>query len=198
MPWPPRPPFFLPLTSPLPRAPSQSRKAELQRQALAALEADNAWWRAGADAPPNLVAATSPAEYKRLIMGAAPGQLVVVDYLKPSCAACRRLMPKVHQIAASNPDILVIKVGAGRLAEGARAGRLSAGCWVVAACRLPSVSCRQGLPPAPLPLFPLAPLAHPTSHSRLPLPPPPPQVNVDESPEMQDLGRGMGVAHLPW
>ncbi|KAL4442958.1 hypothetical protein ABPG77_008449 [Micractinium sp. CCAP 211/92] len=88
----------------------QRRKLELQAQAAAALAADNAWWQDDADAPANFITARTPAEYKALIMGAAPTQLVVVDYLKPSCNACRRLSPKLKQIAASNPETLFIKV----------------------------------------------------------------------------------------
>ncbi len=110
-------PYFRPLrpTRPTisPRAPpclAACRKLELQAQAAAALAADNAWWQDDADAPANFVTARTPAEYKALIMGAAPTQLVVVDYLKPSCNACRRLSPKLKQIAASNPETLFIKV----------------------------------------------------------------------------------------
>lgn len=88
----------------------QRRKQELQAQAAAALAAENAWWQDDAGAPPNFVTARTPAEYKALIVGAAPTQLVVVDYLKPSCSACRRLFPKLKQIAASNPETLFIKV----------------------------------------------------------------------------------------
>lgn len=40
-----------------------------------------------------------------------PGQ--VVDYLKPSCGACRRVLPKLQQIAEQNPDALFVKVRLG-------------------------------------------------------------------------------------
>lgn len=86
------------------------RKLELQAQAAAALAAENSWWQDDADAPSNFVTARTPSEYKALIVGAAPTQLVVVDYFKPSCSACRRLFPKLKQIAASNPETLFIKV----------------------------------------------------------------------------------------
>lgn len=88
----------------------QRRKLELQAQAAAALETEYSWWHAGDGDPENLVMATSPQEYKRLILEAPPNALVVVDYLKPSCAGCRRLFPKLKQVAASNPDALFIKV----------------------------------------------------------------------------------------
>lgn len=88
----------------------QRRKMELQAQAAAALEAENSWWLDSEGAPANLVTATTPADFKRLIVGAPANQVVVVDYLKPSCAGCRRLFPKLKQIAASNPDALFIKV----------------------------------------------------------------------------------------
>ncbi len=89
------------------------RKMELQAEAAALLEQENSWWRDTADAPANLLTATSPAEYKRLIVQAPTNQLVVVDYLKPSCMGCRRLFPKLKQLAAQNPDALFIKVGCG-------------------------------------------------------------------------------------
>ncbi|PRW56015.1 Thioredoxin-like 1- chloroplastic [Chlorella sorokiniana] len=88
----------------------RSRKLELQAEARAALEADNSWWKDAADAPANLVSAASKAEYKATILNAAPNQLVVVDYLKASCGACRRLYPKLQQIAVQNPDALFVKV----------------------------------------------------------------------------------------
>ncbi|EFN58844.1 hypothetical protein CHLNCDRAFT_140696 [Chlorella variabilis] len=88
----------------------QRRKLELQAQAAAALAAENSWWQDTADSPPNLVTAHTPADYKRLIVEAPPSQLVVVDYLKPSCMGCRRIFPKLKQLAASNPDALFIKV----------------------------------------------------------------------------------------
>ena len=90
------------------------RKLALQAEAQRQLQEDNAWWRnaprRGASA--NLVTAATPADYKRLISEAAHDRLVVVDYLKPSCAGCRRLMPKLEQVAAANPAALFVKVGA--------------------------------------------------------------------------------------
>lgn len=86
------------------------RKLELQAQAQAALAAENSWWQDTADTPANLVTAHSPASFKKLIVNAGPQRLVVVDYLKPSCGACRRLFPKFQQIAASNLETLFIKV----------------------------------------------------------------------------------------
>lgn len=52
----------------------------------------------------------SKQQYKSAIVGAAPSQVVVVDYLKPSCAGCRRLAPKLKQIVGQNPDVLFLKV----------------------------------------------------------------------------------------
>ena len=106
------------LTPPTPRAPCR-RKLALQAEAQRQLEEDNAWWRAAAA---NLVTAATPADYKRLITEAPPDRLVVVDYLKPSCAACRRLMPKLEQVAAANPAALFVKVGAALCSGGARSG----------------------------------------------------------------------------
>ena len=86
------------------------RKLELQAQAAAALEADNSWWRDVPGSPQNVLTARTPAAMKRLITQAPSTQLVVVDYLKPSCAGCRRLFPKLLKIAAANPDVLFLKV----------------------------------------------------------------------------------------
>lgn len=131
---------------------SPCRKLELQAQAAAALAAENSWWQDTADSPPNLVTAHTPADYKRLIVEAPPSQLVVVDYLKPSCMGCRRIFPKLKQLAASNPDALFIKVGAS-----ARAG--SWGPTQLAAagrgCALRAFPRRSSLLPArPAPPFP--------------------------------------------
>ena len=90
--------------------PPTRRKLELQAAAAAALEADNSWWRDAPGAPPNVVTAHTPAAWKRLITEAPSAQLVCVDYLKPSCAGCRRLFPKLLTIASSNPDVLFLKV----------------------------------------------------------------------------------------
>lgn len=92
----------------------QRRKRELQAEALAQLQAEreseNAWFQDTADTPSNLVSAGTPAEFKRLIVEASSDRLVVVDYFKPSCGGCRRLFPKLVQVAATNPDALFIKV----------------------------------------------------------------------------------------
>lgn len=53
------------------------RRAELEAQARALLERDSAWHAAG-ELPPNMVAAHSPKEFKRIITSAAAGQLVIV------------------------------------------------------------------------------------------------------------------------
>ena len=41
---------------------------------------------------------------------AAAGGLVVVDFFTSWCTACRRLYPKLKQIAENNPDVIFIKV----------------------------------------------------------------------------------------
>jgi thiol-disulfide isomerase/thioredoxin len=40
-------------------------------------------------------------------------RLVVVDFFAPWCAACRRLFPKLLQLAENNPDVLFVKVNGG-------------------------------------------------------------------------------------
>lgn len=57
--------------------PCSHRKLELQAQARAALEAEHNWWKDEVGAPPNLVSASTKAEYKAAILKAAPNQLVV-------------------------------------------------------------------------------------------------------------------------
>lgn len=123
--------------------PRPCRRAALEAEVRAQLEAEHSWWRDDAGCPPNLRTVGSKAEFKSLITEAPAGQLVVCDYLKPSCGACRRMHPKLQQIAAQNPDVLIVKVGAGRPARllhagagraaargkpGAPARRLEAGC----------------------------------------------------------------------
>ena len=95
------------------------RRAALEQEAREELERENAWWRT-TGAVPNVHLAVTPKEWKGLILSAAPGQLVVVDYLRPSCAACRTLAPKVKQLAEENSDLIVVKV------------RLCRGCWLAA------------------------------------------------------------------
>jgi thiol-disulfide isomerase/thioredoxin len=82
----------------------------LELEAQAALARENSWWQDAADPPQNLVTAATPAEFKHLITSAPESQLVVVDYLKPSCMGCRRIFPKIQQLAASNADVLFVKV----------------------------------------------------------------------------------------
>eukprot|EP00887_Chlorella_sp_A99_P002732 scaffold6.g2732.t1 len=92
---------------------ASSTRDELQQAVRAALAADNAWWHLDAGAaPPNLALARGPREFKAAVLGAAPGQLVLVDYFRPSCYACRTLLPKIKQLAEQNPDVLVLKARA--------------------------------------------------------------------------------------
>jgi thiol-disulfide isomerase/thioredoxin len=175
------------------------RKLELQAEARAALEADNSWWKDAADAPANLVSAASKAEYKATILNAAPNQLVVVDYLKASCGACRRLYPKLQQIAVQNPDALFVKVRL-RCCPAAVLAAAFECC-----CQPGCIGVHPVAPPALVPCFAY------NNRRRRPSPPPPHalnsphlqripalQVNVDLSQEMRELGQGLGVSHLPW
>jgi thiol-disulfide isomerase/thioredoxin len=41
---------------------------------------------------------------------AGPSQLVVAEFFVPHCPACRTLQPKLHAIAAANPDALFLHV----------------------------------------------------------------------------------------
>lgn len=89
-----------------------SSRVELERAARAAVEADNGWWQLNVAAcPPNLRHADSPKAFKTAILTAADaGQLVIVDYFKPSCHACRTVAPKLKQLAEQNSDVVVLQV----------------------------------------------------------------------------------------
>lgn len=95
-------------TRPPTEAQRVGRRQELELQAKALLEQDNSWHRG--EAPPNVVEAHSPQQFKQLITGAGADQLVIVDYFAPHCSGCRTLYPKLKQIAANNEDCLFIKV----------------------------------------------------------------------------------------
>ena len=41
---------------------------------------------------------------------ASSTQLLVVDFFSSWCSACRRLYPKLKQIAENNPDVIFVKV----------------------------------------------------------------------------------------
>ena len=43
---------------------------------------------------------------------AATDRLVVAEFFIPSCPGCRALLPKLHAIAANNPDVDFLKVNA--------------------------------------------------------------------------------------
>lgn len=114
----------------------------------------------------------------------------MVDYLKPSCGACRRLFPKLQQIAAQNPDALFVKVRLGLL-------QLRGASCLLLPASLGGMLCKPHSCPAPAQEY--CPPALGTCHVlTLPLaaapPPCAPQVNVDLSPEMRELGQGMGGA----
>lgn len=123
--------------------PTCCSRAALEQAARAAVAADNSWWRLDAVASlPNLRHAASPKAFKSAIVAAAEAnQLVLVDYFKPSCHACRTLAPKLKQLAEQNSDVLVLQVGArgrelmvgARLAPGIRrlerAMRVHAAQW---------------------------------------------------------------------
>lgn len=102
---------------------------------------------------------------------------MVVDYLKPSCGGCRRLYPKLKQIAAANPDALFLKV---------RRPPLGPPPAVPAGAPAPcsSSGLRRPAPPHRC--------SHPAPCALLP------QVNVDLSDELREVGQGMGVEALPW
>lgn len=103
-----------------------SRRAELEQAARAAVNADNDWWRLDAAAcAPNLRHAASPRDLKRDILAAADaGHLVLVDYFKPGCHACRSLAPKLKQLAEQNPDVLILKVNTEELGMRELAGAM--------------------------------------------------------------------------
>lgn len=153
------------------------RRAELEQAARAAVNADNDWWRLDAAAcAPNLRHAASPRDLKRDILAAADaGHLVLVDYFKPGCHACRSLAPKLKQLAEQNPDVLILKVSRcrGSCFQGGVAGMSKCPCRRCHADVAPPPSC-------PLPFTPRA-----------------CQVNTEEL-GMRELAGAMGVEVLPW
>ena len=58
--------------------------------------------------PSNLISALTPEALQAEL--ARDSQLVVVDFFAPWCSACRRLFPKLLQLAENNPDVLFVKV----------------------------------------------------------------------------------------
>lgn len=61
--------------------------------------------------PANMCTVSTREEYNSaLLQCKARHGLVVVDFFAPWCAGCRRLYPKMRQIAAANLDVAFIKV----------------------------------------------------------------------------------------
>ena len=58
--------------------------------------------------PSNLISALTPEALQAELSRSS--QLVVVDFFAPWCSACRRLFPKLLQLAENNPDVLFVKV----------------------------------------------------------------------------------------
>ena len=57
--------------------------------------------------PANLLTAVSPEGFHRAV---ATHRLVVADFWVPWCNGCRRLYPKLKQIAANNPEVTFLSV----------------------------------------------------------------------------------------
>ena len=57
--------------------------------------------------PANLLTAVSPEAFRRAV---ATHRLVVADFWVPWCNGCRRLYPKLKQIAANNPEVTFLSV----------------------------------------------------------------------------------------
>ena len=55
----------------------------------------------------NLVVTASPQQLRELLQ---TQRLVVCSFFAPWCAACRRLFPKLKQLAENNSDVLFVKV----------------------------------------------------------------------------------------
>ena len=99
-----------------------SRKEQLELEAKMLLEMEDSWWQKG-NIPSNMLIATSPKEFKKIVLGSS--NLVVGYFFSPQCAACRALWPKLTQIASNNQDITFVKINTAEeplaaLAEGLR------------------------------------------------------------------------------
>ena len=57
--------------------------------------------------PANLLTAVSPEAFRQAV---ATHRLVVADFWVPWCNGCRRLYPKLKQIAANNPEVTFLSV----------------------------------------------------------------------------------------
>ena len=57
--------------------------------------------------PANLLTVVSPEAFRRAV---ATHRLVVADFWVPWCNGCRRLYPKLKQIAANNPEVTFLSV----------------------------------------------------------------------------------------
>ena len=66
-----------------------------------------------APGPSNWVPLASPAAFAALLASTPPSTLIVVEYYVPWCPGCRTLLPKLHAIAAANPDAVFATVNGG-------------------------------------------------------------------------------------
>lgn len=62
------------------------------------------------DHPANMVQTHSVDDLEREVQGT--DKLVVVEFFVPACPGCRKLFPKIKQIATNNSDVKFVQVGA--------------------------------------------------------------------------------------
>jgi thiol-disulfide isomerase/thioredoxin len=60
--------------------------------------------------------ATNPKHFKSEVLS-AKDQLVVVDFISPSCYACKTMFSKVKQLADNNPEVKFIMVNVDDMPE---------------------------------------------------------------------------------
>lgn len=61
------------------------------------------------DHPGNMVQTQTVEDLEREVQGS--DKLVVVEFFVPACPGCRKLFPKIKQIAANNSDVKFVQVG---------------------------------------------------------------------------------------
>jgi thiol:disulfide interchange protein len=83
----------------------------LQEEMQRLLRQDDSWHK-DQDAPANIMVATSPQHIKSVLEAADPNSIVVLDFFAPHCRACRGMWGAKKKLAATNPDIIFMKVDA--------------------------------------------------------------------------------------
>jgi len=66
-----------------------------------------------APGPSNWRSIAGPAAFADLLSTTSPSTLIVAEFFVPWCPGCRTLQPKLHAIAAANPDAVFVTINGG-------------------------------------------------------------------------------------